>query len=536
MSEEIPLSQSTGAWREDCFERLARETFDLLVIGGGITGAAVAMRAACEGLSVALVERNDFASGTSSRSSRLIHGGLRYLKQGQVGLVYRSAREQLRLARRAPHLVRPLNLLFPLYGKSLTGRLGHRFGMAVYSALQPLGQSASHARLSRKEFLSRESLLPADGLQGGYCCREYLTHDARLVIETLLAACDAGACAVNYARATEPLFLRNRMVGAAVRDEMTGRSVEVSARVIVNAAGPWADQLINRGACARSRLRLSKGVHIIIPRRLLPLTHAVIFFSPRDKRALVAIPSENFVMVGPTETEYYGAPERAEPESEDVDYLLEALGEFFSSSGIEKNSVIASRAGVRPLYDNGCRSAGQVSRAYHIEWHGEGFLSVLGGKLTLHARAASETVRAIKRELKFRARRHSPNEQLLPGADWKNLSEEMMKGALLEMKVDEDSAHHLIRTYGSRAALFAEMLVKEPALARRINSSLPHILAEATFSIRHEWAARAEDFFERRSDLALSLKAEGESLPADLNRFWRAPAEGVSLRAEEVLA
>jgi glycerol-3-phosphate dehydrogenase len=232
-------------------------------------------------------------------------------------------------------------------------------------------------------------------------------------------------------------------------------------------------------------------------------------------------------MVGPTETEYYGAPERAEPESEDVDYLLEALGEFFSSSGIEKNSVIASRAGVRPLYDNGRRSTGQVSRAYHIEWHGEGFLSVLGGKLTLHARAAAETVRAIKRELKFRARSPRPNEQLLPGADWKNFSEEMMRSVLLEMKVDEDSAHHLIRTYGSRAALFAEILAKEPALARRINSSLPHILAEATFSIRHEWAARAEDFFERRSDLALSLKAEGETLPADLNRFWRASAEDV---------
>jgi len=540
MSEEFSLSQFTQAWRELSFERMAAGCFDVLVIGGGITGAACALYAASAGLSVALVEQNDFSSGTSSRSSRLIHGGLRYLKRGQVGLVYRSAREQQRLAGLAPHLVRPINLLFPLYRKSFTSRLAHRGGMIAYSALQPFDSNLRHMRSSAEDFLSREPLLPANGLQGGFVCREYLTQDARLVMETMLAACDAGACAVNYARVIDLLHSRGCVVGALVIDEMTGRNVEIRARVVVNAAGPWADRLANRAATAKRRLRLSKGVHIIVPRRRLPLSDAVIFFSRRDKRPLVAIPSENFVMVGPTETEYEGAPESASAEREDVDYLLEALGDFFSSSMIEDGDVIAARAGLRPLYDRAGRAAGEVSRAYHIEWHNEGFLSVLGGKLTLHRRAACATARLLTRKLKVNTVGSSSEavNNPLPGANWKHSSKVETKNLLLKMGVEGDSVDHLIRTYGSRAALFANLLAEEPELARTVSPKLPHIFAEALFSIRYEMAVRPQDFFERRGDLALSLKAEGIHAPHELTKFWRVLPEKVltATQTEEVLA
>ncbi|OLE53387.1 MAG: hypothetical protein AUG51_13210 [Acidobacteria bacterium 13_1_20CM_3_53_8] len=540
MSKKISLSQFTHTWRELRFKRLAEERFDVLVIGGGITGAAVALDASCAGLSCALIEQNDFASGTSSRSSRLIHGGLRYLKQGQVGLVYRSAREQQRLALLAPHLVRPLNLLFPLYQKSFTSRLAHRGGMIAYSALQPFDSKLRHQRSGAKDLLSLEPQLPANGLQDGFICREYLTHDARLVLETTLAACNAGACAVNYARVMDLLFLRGRVVGAVVNDEMTGRSFEVRARVVVNAAGPWADRLINRAAQAKRRLRLSKGVHIIIPREILPLSHAVIFFSRRDERALVAIPAENFVMVGPTETEYEGAPECAAPEREDVDYLLEALRDFFSQLKIENEDVIAARAGVRPLYDKGVRAAGEVSRAYHIEWQRDRLLSVLGGKLTLHRRAAAVTTRLLTRELKINpgVARLNATKNPLPGANWKNFSEEETKALLMRLSIEEESADHLIRAYGSRSLLFADMLTEERELARRITPSLPHIAAEVPFSIRYEMAVRPQDFFERRSDLALCLKAEGETWPHELMKFWHEPREKFfrAAQTEEVLA
>jgi glycerol-3-phosphate dehydrogenase len=527
MSEEISLSQFTRCSRELDLARMAAECFDVLVIGGGITGAAVAQHAACLGLNVALVEQGDFSSGTSSRSSRLIHGGLRYLKQGQIGLVYRSARAQAELAQLAPHLARPVKLLFPLYRKSVMSRLGHRCGMFAYNALQPFDSKFRHARLSAKHLLENEPLLSAKELHGGFICHEYLTHDARLVLETLLAARDAGALALNYARVQELLFFRQRVVGALVEDVLMGRAIEVRARVVVNAAGPWADCLMNRAAPVRHRLRLSKGVHIIIPRSRLPLSHAVIFFAHRDKRALVAIPVENFVIVGPTETEYEGAPGKALPERVDVDYLLEALRDFFSALNIERADLVAARAGLRPLYDRKGRAAGEVSRAYHIEWQREGFLSVLGGKLTLHRHAAAITARLLARELKIK-QSGSPIQAInlpLPGANWKNSSPVETKNLLLETGIEEESAAHLIRTYGSRAILFTDLLAAEPELRRRIIPSLPHIAAEALFSIQHEWTVTPQDFFERRSDLALCIKAEGETLPPELERFWRAPSE-----------
>lgn len=527
MSEEISLLQFARARREACFDRVSGEHFDVLVVGGGITGAAVARQSACSGLSVALVEQGDFASGTSSCSSRLIHGGLRYLKQRQVSLVYRSARAQAELARLATHLVRPINLLFPLYRKSFASRLGHSCGMWAYNALQPFKSAQRHSRLRREQLLASEPLLSAKGLDGGFVCREYLTHDARLVLETLLAAREAGACVLNYARVCELLCFRQRVVGAVVEDVLTGRVVEVRARVVVNAAGPWADHLANRAALEKHRLRLSKGVHLVIPRRRLPLSHAVIFFAPRDRRALVAIPAENFVVVGPTETEYEGAPGRAVAEREDIDYLLEALRDFFPEAEIEREDVVAARAGLRPLYGTGARAAGQVSRAYHIEWQREGFLSVLGGKLTLHRHAAALTVRLLASELKIErsgARARQVN-QALPGARWDNSSPGEAQPLLLETGLTEESAAHLIRTYGSRALLFLDMLAAEPELSRRIAPALPHIAAEAQFSIQREWAVTPQDFFERRGDLALCLKAEGVNVPPELTRFWRTPSE-----------
>lgn len=508
--------------RESALARLERERFDLLVVGGGITGAAIAHRAASENLHVALVEQNDFASGTSSRSSRLIHGGLRYLGQGQVRFVYRCLREQQRLALSAPHLVRPLSMLLPLYRQSSTALLAKRGGMALYRALQPSASTdLFNTRLSAGNMLGQEPLLPATGLQGGFMCREYLTHDARLVWETVLAATEEGACALNYLRLLEFLTCRGRIVGGLLCDELTGRTLEVRARVLVNTTGPWSDKLTGRINASTRRLRLTKGVHLVLPRRLLSLSSAVVLFSPRDKRPLVAIPSENMVVVGPTETQYSGLPGEAAPEPEDTAYLLEALREFFPDCLVTPEDTIA-RAGLRPLYDKSqTRPAAEVSRAYHIEWHREGLLSVLGGKLTLHRRAAEEALSVLSHQLNARHSVASKSARAalhLPGAIW-HCSPESLMERLLEAGLPEDSARHLLRTYGGRALMFVELLAENGAWRERIIPPLPHIRAEAIFSMRYEMATCAEDFTERRTDLMLRARMEGCFEDTELEEF-----------------
>lgn len=515
--------------RQSALARLERERFDLLIIGGGITGAAIAHRAALQGFRVALVEQHDFASGTSSRSSRLIHGGLRYLKHGQVRLVRRCLQQQQRLAQAAPHLVRPLALLLPLYGQSTARLWAHRGGMALYRALQPWGSALPHERLAAASLLAEEPLLPHAGLQSGYLCREYLTHDARLVWETVLGAVLSGACALNYVSLREFLLAHGRVVGGVVCDELTGHVMEVQAKVVVNTTGPWSDRLTGRIEKGARRLRLTKGVHIILPRRLLPLSHGVIFFSPADKRPLVAVPSDNLVVVGPTETEYEGEPGGARPEPQDIEYLLESLRSFFPGCPVSPSSV-AARAGLRPLYDQTGKPDAEVSRAYHIEWQREGLLAVLGGKLTLHAHAAKETLNALAQSVgptrcQARADRSL---QHLPGARW------LFPGTparvaekLSEAGADRDSVTHLLNTYGSRAALFADLFSEEPTWRERIAPPLPFIRAEAIFSMRYEMATCAQDFAERRTDLALRAQVEGQSL--DLDSLWcRVTQSGVA--------
>jgi glycerol-3-phosphate dehydrogenase len=533
--ERSPFHPSSLTFHPDRDERTAalgrleRERFDLLVIGGGITGAAVAHGAALQGFRVALVEQHDFASGTSSRSSRLIHGGLRYLKHGQVRLVRRCLHEQQRLAQSAPHLVRPLSLLLPLYSQSAARLWAHRGGMALYRALQPRGSALLHERLAAPALLAEEPLLAHGGLQGGYLCREYLTHDARLVWETVLGAAQGGACTLNRVRLLEFLCARGRVVGGVVCDELTGRTIEVQARVVVNTTGPWSDQLTSSISLGARRLRLTKGVHIILPRRLLPLSHGVIFFSPADKRPLVAIPSDNLVTVGPTETEYEGEPGHARPERRDIEYLLESLGGFFPRFPVSSADVVA-RAGLRPLYDQTGKPPAEVSRAYHIEWQREGLLTVLGGKLTLHAHAAKETLSVLARSFgptDGPARGDRSLAQGLPGARWPKGGPEAVTRKLLNAGASPDSIAHLLNTYGSRAQLFVDLLAEEPAWHEQIAPPLPFIRAEAVFSMRYEMATCAQDFAERRTDLALRAEVEGRSL--DLDALWcRAAESGVA--------
>jgi glycerol-3-phosphate dehydrogenase len=520
VTERPPSVVSPNGDRARAFDRLKTKPFDLLVVGGGITGAAVAREASVQGLRVALIEQADFASGTSGRSSRLIHGGLKYLGQGKVGLVYHSLREQQRLSQIAPHLVQPLDLLFPFDNLTLKRHVGYRAGLAAYKLMQPRMAAARHSSLSTRETLLAEPLLRGQGLTGGFVCREYLTHDARLVWEIVLAAKLLGACVINYAKLVTLLMSRNRVGGALVRDDLTGREIEVRAQVVVNATGPWSDHFLSSRQIAEPRLRLTKGVHIIVPRARLPISQGVIFFSPLDRKPLVAIPIDNYVLAGPTETEYSGDPNDVGPDREAIEYLLESLANFFSKVALETKDVVGARAGLRPLYNQPARPAGQVSRAYRIEWQREGLLSIFGGKLTLHREAAHFAMKAISPKVKSQARaRPSDSNEVLPGARW-TLAQDNVRERLQHAGLEPDSINHIVRTYGSRSAIFPELFLEIPHWRTKIVKGLPHVWAEVAFAIRHEMATVPSDFLERRTDLAVCAMAEGTALPAELNRTW----------------
>lgn len=497
--------------------RLKRTYFDLLVVGGGITGAAIAREAAAQGLQVALLEKGDFASGTSSRSSRLIHGGLKYLGQGKIRLVHNSLREQQRLSEIAPHLVRPVDLLFPFCGLSLKRRVGYRAGLLAYKLMQPRTAITRHVSFTSKERRHSALLYSSDKPKGGFVCREYLTHDSRLVLETVLAAQLLGAWVINYARFIQPLVFRGRIAGGMVRDELTGREFAIRARVVVNATGPWSDGLISQTSAPR--LRLTKGVHIILPRARLPISDGIIFFSARDRKPLVAIPVENYVMAGPTETEFRENPDSVSPDRDDIEYLLESLRGFFAGVALRSGDVVDAKAGLRPLCDQSARPVAGISRAYRIEWHREGLLSVLGGKLTLHRQAAHYALQAVSRKLKTTAANVSAESEMLPGARW-TTSRSRIVAILASAGVPEDSIEHLVQTYGGRSALFPELLSEEPSLRDRIVPGLPHIWAELAFAIRYEMAIFPTDFLERRSDLALRAKAERAPIPKEFDRVW----------------
>jgi glycerol-3-phosphate dehydrogenase len=503
------------AAREPILDRLACHRFDVLVIGGGITGAAIAHRAARGNLSVALVEKSDFASGTSSRSSRLIHGGLRYLKHGHFRLVMRSQREQRRMAEAAPHLVKPLPMLLPLYRRYSSNVGVVSFGMLLYRGMQPFDTLGNHGVMTASALLDQEPLLPAKGLLGGFVCREFLTHDARLVWENVLAAIQRGACAANYVRVQKLITSRGRVCGVVLRDELTGLTIEAQANTVVDATGAWSGEIANK---AVPHLRLSKGVHIFVSRRRLPLERALILFSPRDARPIVVIPNENFAFVGPTETEFHDTPNHVTAEPEDISYLLETLNEFFPALALNEADVIDARAGLRALYDPAIKNPGRLSREYHIEWQRDGLLSVLGGKLTLHRHAAEETLRVLGAGSDGKSARAK---YLLPGAVWTHSAKEI-SDRLRDVGLCDSAINHLVSTYGSRAERFAELLFENPAWRNPITPHLPHIKAEAIFSARHEMAVREEDFLERRSDLALSARAAGLEASSLLPRhLWQ---------------
>jgi glycerol-3-phosphate dehydrogenase len=496
---------------------MAAEPVDVLVIGGGITGAGVARDAALRGFRTAVVDKGDLAGGTSSVSSRLIHGGIRYLEQGDFRLVLEASRERRVLLGIAPHLVHPLPFLFPVYRGARVPAWKLRAGMWLYDALAAFRNVRTHRWLGRKATRRLEPALRDKELQGAALYYDAQTDDARLAIATMRSAAQAGALVASYAEVTALLKPDGQARGATVHDALTGRSYTVRALVVVNATGPWVDRVRRLDEPrAEPLLRLTKGAHIAVPRHRLGHTHAITLMSPLDGRVMFALPWGDLSYIGTTDTDDDASPDEVCASGADVIYLLRSANAFFPQARLSPRDVIATWAGLRPLLRPArAVSPSEASREHRVVESASGIVTIAGGKLTTHrvmARDAVDRVAARLHALDGRPRApRPPTDRLsLPGGETADL-EGLMKGAL-ERGVAETTARHLVAAYGSEAAAVLNLVDRDRALGGRIIAGRPELWAEVVHAVERELAVRLADVLVRR--LHLFYAARDQAVPA----------------------
>lgn len=510
-----PDVTSPVARRAAAIERLGADQFDLLVVGGGITGCGIARDAALRGLRVALVERDDFASGTSSRSSRLVHGGVRYLEHGHLHLVFEASRERRTLLRIAPHLVRPLRFVWPVYRGARIPGWKLRAGLTLYDALALFRNVAAHRRLTAEGVAAVEPALRREALVGGATYFDAETDDARLTLATALAAAEAGAVVINHAGVVALTQRDDRVAGAEIVDAAGGGLVRVTARVVVNATGPWGDDLRRlEDPRAPATVRGSKGVHLLVPRDRLAANGALTLLSPVDGRVMFVLPAGGFMIVGTTDTPTEEEPDEVRPSSEDVAYLLEAANHFFPAAGLGRGDVVSAWAGIRPLAASAyAGDAGRASREHDIQRGAMGLVSVSGGKLTTYRAIAAEVVDIAERELGRTPGRPTTARAALPGGDLGTSLADLVEWAASEVGA-RDIGARLARAYGSRWGAVWELARADVALGERIAPGLPYVMAEVAYAVAREMALTVGDVLIRRTHVAFETRDHGRGVAA----------------------
>ena len=499
-----------AAWdRTRMLQAMSREPLDLVIIGGGITGAGIALDAAARGLRTALVEMQDFAAGTSSRSTKLIHGGLRYLKQLEFGVVAEVGRERAVVYENGPHVTIPEKMLLPFYRGGSLGPVTTSLGLMLYDRLAGVKRDERRVMLSAEETLKREPLLKREGLRGGGLYVEYRTDDARLTLEVLKRAVEFGALAANYAAAESLLYLSGRVAGAVVRDRITGERYEVRARHVVNAAGPWVDTIREMDKSKEGKtLRLTKGVHIVFDGERFPLRQSIYFDTP-DGRMVFAIPRDGKTYVGTTDTDYRGDTARPVMDRDDLDYLLNAANFIFPSLKLTSRDVESSWAGLRPLIRQEGKSPSEVSRRDEIFVSASGLISIAGGKLTGYRKMAEKVVNLVGMKRKADGLPAQPPSRTrnLPisggdvggGLGFGDFVRRMLPvGTAAGLSEDESS--RILRRYGSNSRRLFQLAAESRDFAER--HGLPAALAaQLLYAMEAEMAVKPEDFWIRRTGM-----------------------------------
>jgi glycerol-3-phosphate dehydrogenase len=490
--------------------RLTDGDYDVVIVGGGMAGAGAARDLALRGLSVALVDKVDFASATTSRSSKLIHGGLRYLELWDLGLVRESLTERERLGRLAPHLVRPLPFLVPIYRDSSRGLIKVRIGLTLYDWLTP-GRTRERYRVLRAvDALSLEPCIRSDDLRGaGYYFDDLLLYPERLCLENVLSAARHGARVFNYAQVEEIRRDAHGVpAGVRVRDLLGGGVVTLGARVIVNASGPWVDELRAMGG-VRDRgtrvLRRTKGIHCLLPR----MTERAIYHSTSDERMIFVIPWREFSLVGTTDTDFEGDLDRLHATRAEVEYLLGEVRRAVSDPRVDPREVLYTYAGVRPLSFEESGRASDVSRAHKvIEEAGGRFLSITGTKLTCFRSLAEELGDRVSRLLGRPAPSRTAH-LTLDGADqevgrmeahtWLDVSEEVAASGL-----PRETLETLVALYGRTYRRVMELAGKVPGGGERLCPSNPDVVAQLHHAVHEELTVSLQDFLLRRTGIGTS--------------------------------
>jgi glycerol-3-phosphate dehydrogenase len=490
--------------RQKTLQRLASEQFDLLVIGGGITGAGVGLDAASRGLTVAVVEKHDFAYGTSSRSTKLIHGGLRYLKQFEFGLVKEVGSERAIVHNLAPHLVIPEKMLLPLYEKKGLGYWLTSIGLMIYDFLAGVKKEDQRLMLTGKQTFRYEPLLKKEGVKGGAIYAEYRTDDARLTIEIAKTAARYGAVMANYLKVIDFIYEDQKIIGVVAHDELANTTLNIRATSVINAAGPWVDDLreINKSKVGK-RLHLTKGVHVVVPHQKFPI-HQAIYYDVEDGRMVFAIPRGRVTYIGTTDTNYDGDKDRVFTSSEDAAYLIRGVFNTFTGLELSVDDIESSWAGLRPLIHEDGKSASELSRKDEIFESLSGLFSIAGGKLTGYRKMAERVVNLV-------IKKHFADRSLVPVStasiklnaepftSYKQVKQytEKIADQLKPFALSGYTPKYLVETYGKQT----EVIVKHFLSLNEDVAELGLLKAEAWFTIHNEMVCSLEDFFVRRTGL-----------------------------------
>lgn len=501
--------------RKANIQKMASQKMDLFVIGGGINGAGIARDAAMRGMSVALIEVSDFASGTSSRSSKLIHGGIRYLENKEFKLVFEALSERQRLFEIAPHLVHPLRFMIPLYESGRVGMFKMGLGMWLYDALSLFQAPEMHERLGPEETLIRMPTLQAQGLLGSYVYSDAYMDDDRLVHETLRSANEHGALCANYVKAIDvELNANNQVQKVLCEDQITGAKFSVEARHFVSSVGPWTDQLGTELFKKWKRiLRPTKGVHLTFEKKRLPLDSAVVMGA--EKRIVFGIPRHDMVIVGTTDTDFQGPPEKVITTPEDVRYLLGIIHHYFPGAEIQTQDIVASYAGVRPLVHDGSENEGKTSREHTIFTEDHGVTFVAGGKYTTYRLMAQQVVEAclqsfpIEEKVKYNYCR--TNQPLNPLVHPQSRQEDyrVVEDLVAAGSLSQPEAQLLVDRHGAEAF----------EIYREFGPG-PYWRLEAEHAIENTMCFHLVDFYCRRVPLILSRPDHGLSLIREISQIF----------------
>nr|WP_273847711.1 glycerol-3-phosphate dehydrogenase/oxidase [Halalkalibacter alkalisediminis] len=499
----MKMGKFSSCDRQVRLEEMSKNTLDLLVIGGGITGAGIALDAQVRGIETGLIEMQDFAAGTSSRSTKLVHGGLRYLKQFEVKLVAEVGKERAIVYENAPHVTTPEWMLLPLIKGGTFGKFTTSIGLKVYDFLAGVRKHERRRMLNQKDVSKKEPLIRRNGLKGGGIYVEYRTDDARLTLEVLKEAVARGAKATNYTKAEGFIYKKGKVVAVKVKDLLSGKTYEIYAKNIVNAAGPWVDTLREQDGSKQGKyLYLTKGVHLVVDQSRFPLKQAVYFDTEKDGRMIFAIPRDGKTYVGTTDTFYKEDIIHPRMTTADRDYLIDAVNYMFPTVKLTASDIESSWTGLRPLIHEEGKSASEISRRDEIFFSDTGLISIAGGKLTGYRKMAERVVDFVAKDLKNEKKCTTDRIPLSGG----NVNGSLNYEAFVQEKINEgidlalskEEAERVVRLYGSNVEHVFHLMRTNKKEAEQ--HQLPVLLlAQLQYGMEEEMVATPADFFNRRT-------------------------------------